>query len=233
MPTPRILNRHPSAPDPLHRNFDLASFIPKGALTSTLFSLNLGFLGKAPVAWPFPEAPLDQNGHPACIGFGGAGFEGTAPVEDLVNDQAGHDLYYLCKIKDGEPKAEDGSTVHTLARVLRDLKRIKGYAWAHSTLVISWWLRHKGPLVFGTDWTQDMMNAGVDNFIHPTGVNVGGHCTCGRKIKTFSGGDAYYIQNSWNHEFGDEEGGAWMYASEVMKLLYSFGEALAAVEQPL
>lgn len=223
-----ILNRKPSVPSLL--NWDLKNMIPRNALTRVTFSFGFGFLHKNQM-WPFPEAPLDQGAAPACIGFGGAGFMGTAPVEDPVTNQTGLDLYKLCKLKDHDP--QDGSTVHILAMVLRDLKRIQRYAFAHSTEIIDWWMRNRGPFVFGTSWTQGMMQVDSSGFIHPTGPVVGGHCTCGRGIQSFPVDDAYYIQNSWDHEFGDDYGGGWMYKKEFNQLLHAQGEALAAVELPL
>ena len=231
IPVKRILNRKPSLPSLL--NYDLVHYLPKNALNKSTFSFNFGFLNKAPVVWPFPEAPLDQGNTGHCIGDGGAGFLGTAPIETPVSQKTADDLYYLCKVKDGEPGQENGSDVHTLAKVLRDLKRIGGYAFAHSTDVISYWLRHRGPLVFGTSWTQDMMATDVQGFVHITGDVVGGHCTCARGIRTFNGKDAYYVQNSWNHQFGDPAGCYYIWATDFNQLLHAQGEALAAIERPL
>ena len=227
--TNRILNLKHSKID--LRNYDLKNYVPKkgGKLT---FSFNFGFLNQNQT-WDFPSSPLDQKDTGHCCGFGGADFGITSPINDLWDNDWGHRIYYMCKVRDGEPTAEDGSSVLTLAKVLqKDLKRINNYAFAHSTEVINYWLKYKGPIVIGVQWTEGMMTPNSDNFIRPTGQIVGGHCTIFRQIWKSPYGLAYGIQNSWGNEWG-VNGLAFILASDFNVLLQAQGEAMAAVEKPL
>jgi C1A family cysteine protease len=171
---------------------------------------------------------LDQGSTGHCVGFSGADFENTLPVFDNVGNQQGHALYYACKEIDGEPKAEDGSSVHSLAKVLKKIGRIKTYAFTSSLATIKTWLLTKGSVICGVDWYSGMMNPGATGFVYPTGAVEGGHAFIleGYDPKT----DAFTILNSWSSSWS-QNGRAKIKANDFAKLLPN-GEAMIAVELP-
>lgn len=92
-------------------------------------------------------AQLDQEQTPHCVGFAGAHFEAADPIEDIVVNATGDANYYACKIIDGEPRAEDGTFVRSLAKVFRNQGHIGAYYFADSVDDILGWLRQYGPVV--------------------------------------------------------------------------------------
>lgn len=179
--------------------------------------------------WDFPSEPLNQNETNHCVGFGGANFGINIPIQDNYTNKDGHDFYYKCKIVDGEPGAEDGSTVRSIAKVLRMAGRIDHYAFASFVNEITYWLLNNGPVIVGTDWTEDMFTPDENNIIHPTGDVVGGHCYL---LNEKTENNLYGIQNSWGDEWGIK-GKAYISIDDFVKLSRNYGEAVTAVEMPL
>jgi hypothetical protein len=205
---------------------------PKGTHWAQGLAL-LGWTPPGPVVttakeWENPEAPLDQGDTGHCVGFSGAGWGNTLPVDDKFTNQDGHDFYYLCKIVDGEPKAEDGSYVRSIAKVLSDKKRLDAYAWASSTDEITTWLLTKGPVMIGSDWYNDMFNPDSNGLMSISGGVAGGHAyvLCGVDLTT----NQYKMLNSWGSNWG-KNGYAYINIPDFgSKLLSNDGEACAALE---
>lgn len=210
------LGRNPSIID--GRDYKLAAFMPS----------DLGDLSGSNL-WPFNGALLDQGDQGHCTGFGGGNFEINDPVNTPCTNAEAHRLYYLCKDFDGEPGAENGSTVRSIAKVLRSLGRISNYAFAVSTDEISYWLLHNGPVIVGTEWYEGMFLPDADNVIHPTGQLAGGHCFL---LNAVCANQTYQIHNSWGDRWG-VHGEALISVTDFAALFEYGGEALAAVELPL
>lgn len=187
----------------------------------------------APVSqvWADDEPTLDQGQTGHCIGFGGCQWQNTLPIDDKLSNADGDSLYYACKIVDGEPRAEDGSTVHTLASVLKIAKRLDAYAWATTVEDIAAFITSTGPVVVGTDWYQDMFTP-ADGFLKPTGTLAGGHCYVLIGYTPDAAGDFFTMKNSWGAGWG-ENGTAKILVSDFATLLAEQGEALCAVELPV
>lgn len=184
--------------------------------------------------WADTEAILDQGQTPHCIGFGGAQYGNTLPVDDHYVNADGHRIYYEAKVVDGEPKAEDGSSVHSLAKVLKTDGRIAAYAWANTTDAITAYIEKYGPVIVGTDWYNDMFNPDSRGFLNVSGGIAGGHCylLAGYTADAGYGGGGYYtVRNSWGESWG-VNGTAKIAVADFGILLAAQGEALAAVELP-
>jgi hypothetical protein len=210
------LGRNKSKPD--FRDYMLASFIPKG-------SFAIGNIGYK--CWNFPSSPLQQEG-PWCVGFSGADWGICSPINDPFTNADGKRFYDKCKIVDGDK--EDGSTVHSLAKVLKDEGLIDGYAFAGSVEEIKWWILNKGSVIVGTVWTEDMFLANTDNIIHPTGKILGGHAYL---LSEYTKNGYFGIQNSWGNLWGSDPtkpGKAYISETDFKSLFIYDGEALAAVE---
>lgn len=211
----RKFGRNPSPLDT--RDFTLKSYIPR--------RYNL----EGSKAWDFLSAPLDQGNTPHCVGFSIADWGINLPIQDDYDNDDGHNFYYLCKIIDGEPKQENGSTLRSAAKVMQDAGRIDNYAWAAITDEITFWLLNHGPVLVGTWWTEGMMIPDEKNIIHPEGNPLGGHAY----ILNEKTEDNYYgIQNSWGTDWG-VSGKAYISIVDFAKLLRADGEAIASVELPI
>jgi hypothetical protein len=243
----RTLDRIVSLPDP--RNWQAADFLYTTDLDRALAAvlaqhhtdafktwaklISAAAEGTQPavtqVIWPCTEQ-LDQGQTGHCVGFGSAQWcdtLGTDQLDDHYLDVDGHKIYYECKIIDNEPKAENGSSVHSAAKVLKARGRIKNYAWTASLDEIKQWLLTKGPVLVGTDWYAGMFTPDAQGVIHPTGNVEGGHCyvLAGYDPTT----DLIELHNSWGSSWG-VDGRARIPAAEFEMLAASNGEALVAVE---
>lgn len=197
------------------RDFNLRSFATKGIGPSVNER-----------KWAFPQEPLDQGETPHCVGFSMANFGINLPVFTPYTNEAGHKFYYKCKVVDGNPGDEDGSTIRSAAKVLKNDGIINAYAFAYDLAMIKWWVLNRGPVIVGTTWTSDMMIPDADNMIYPTGARLGGHAYL---INEWTKNQLIGIQNSWGNDWGIH-GKAYILASDFEKLFKYDGEAMAAVE---
>jgi hypothetical protein len=247
-----LLGRRPSAPDdrdfPLELWLDgvaplqaaLAKLLTSSAALATKNWARIAtplILGQSPVppapapaatSWADNEPVLDQGQTPHCVGFGGAQWGNTLPVDDKFSNADGDRIYYACKVVDGEPGAEDGSDVRSLAKVLQQEGRLSSYAFGSVPTAVQWLLT-KGPVIFGTDWTNDMFTPDADGLVHPTGGVAGGHCYVGYGYDPATG--RILCLNSWGSSWG-ANGRFSVLETEFTQLFASNGEALAAVELP-
>lgn len=210
----RQFGRKPSTFD--EKDWNLRDFMPWGAPFRLVNESN----------WEYPAEPLDQGGTAHCVGFSMATFGINLPVHTPFTNTDGHTFYYQCKVVDGYPGSEDGSTIRSAAKVLKNNRRIEGYAFASDMSTIKWWLLNRGPMIVGTIWTTAMMTPDCNNVITPSGEVLGGHAYLLNEWRK----DNYIgIQNSWGKDWG-VNGKAYISEVDFEKLFIRDGEALAAVE---
>lgn len=181
------------------------------------------------VVWVDHENVLDQGNTGHCVGFGWAQWGNTDPVNDAFRNSDGDAIYYEAKVIDGEPNEESGSSVRSGAKAMRRRKRLSAYAFARSVEEVRAFVRSKGPLVVGTNWTDGMFHPNGDSFVRPTGALQGGHCYL--LVGDLPGDDAFLFQNSWGSRWG-MKGRFKIRYSDFAELLADHGEACAAVELP-
>lgn len=216
LPTERFgMGRNVSPKD--ERDYALADYMP----------VDLGDLSGT-MEWNYNRPLLDQGKSPHCPGFGAANFGNNPPVEDSFTNADGDRFYYLCKVIDGEPNQENGSSTRTVGKMLKQVGRINAYAFAANTDEMTYWLLHNGPVMCGTNWTRDMFSPDADNIIHPTGTVVGGHFYL---VNGKYSNGLYRIHNSWDNEWGIH-GEAYISVPDMAFLLNNQGEAMTAVELP-
>jgi hypothetical protein len=184
--------------------------------------------GDTTPGWPL-NIQLDQGQTGHCVGFGWSGWVDALPVEGHYQNADGHALYYECKVIDGEPHAENGSTVRSGALALRNRGRLAAFAFAHTTTDIDAWINENGPVVVGTTWTNDMFSPDADGFVKPTGAAAGGHCYV--MLERLDDQDAYVFQNSWGSGWG-LDGRFKIKRADFDSLLQDSGEACCAAELP-
>lgn len=179
-------------------------------------------------SWDFPlDAPLDQESTAHCVGFGGAHFGINLPVFTLYTKEEAHDLYYKCKVIDGDPTGENGTTLRSLARVFQDVGAINHYAFAGDLDSIRTWVLTRGPVIMGTIWTEGMMSPDEQGVLSIEGFILGGHCFI---VNEWDIKEGYItILNSWGENWGID-GRAYISIKDFESIFLYGGEALAAVE---
>ena len=203
-----------------HRDYSLTAFMPRGVFKISPI---------AEMRWDFPSESLNQNDSSHCTGFSAAAFGICSPINDNYTNDDGHRFYYLCKVEDGEPNMENGSNIRSVAKVLRNVGRIDGYAFAPNVDSIKWWVLNKGPLIVGTIWMTSMFEPDENGIIQISGSVIGGHAYLIDEYRK----DGYFgFQNSWG-DFWGEFGRAYISVENFGKIFRYGGEALTSVELPL
>ena len=172
---------------------------------------------------------LDQGTTFHCVGMAWCGWGVAMPVEDFWDTPMGHNIYARCKVLEGEPGEQNGSTVRTGAKVMLERKKIQTYFFAHSIDEAADYVARFGPVVLGTSWYEDMYKPSpTSNIIKPGGKLVGGHAYL------WIGVDSTYatIRNSWGTGWG-AGGDARITLVNLKKLFSERGEACAASEKAL
>lgn len=182
------------------------------------------------VTWSNTNPTLDQGNTGHCVGFGAAQFGNTLPYDDQWNDSIGHQLYYECKVIDGEPGRENGSWVRSGAQALQNRTRIANYAWIDNVADAKLWVRTKGPIMIGTDWYNNMFDPDSRGFVRPTGGFAGGHAYL--LLGDIPSENALLFLNSWGASWGDN-GRFKISYPDFQNLLDAQGEACVALELPI
>jgi hypothetical protein len=197
-------------------------------------------------SWGLPRSKfLNQGQTPECTGFSAAHDLSAEPVVTSRVDSGLAHMIYLEARREDEWEGEDyeGSSVLGATRALKPLGFTGEYRWAgvggsdaaeDAALALS----HVGPVVFGTDFLDDMFDLAGDVFA-VSGDLAGGHAYTARWIApsknqqrrrgAVSRSNDVLIggPNSWGLGWGSR--GEWaMWLSDARRLLagiYSPGEA--------
>jgi hypothetical protein len=125
-----------------------------------------------------------------------------------------------------------GTSVRAGAKVLMSKGVIQGYRWAFDAASVVDALLHRGPVVVGTWWYQDMFRPVTNkrlkkNIITATGAKAGRHAYMLNGVNTKLG--LVRVKNSWGRDWGDN-GHAWISIADLDKLIRDGGEACLAIE---
>jgi hypothetical protein len=200
----------------------------------------------ADVRWLDAEPVLDQGDFGTCVGNAWAQFGNTDPVDDKFTEGTGQSatqggpyaraIYYEATVLDGSPDDPDapgggqqGATTRSGVKAMKNRGRISVYAFASTIDEIRNHLRTVGPVVVGTDWTNDMFTPTADGYLKPTGGVAGGHEWV--LSGDLPGDEAFEMLNSWGDSWGNG-GHAKIKWADFQTLLDQQGEAVATVELP-
>lgn len=188
------------------------------------------------VTWPDNEPTLDQGNYGTCVGNGCAQWGNTLPIDDKFDEKAARAIYYEATILDGSPDDPDapgggqqGATVRSGVKALQNRKRLNAYAFAASVAEAAQFVLAHGPVIMGSDWTNDMFNPDANGFVKPTGGVAGGHCYV--LLGYDPAAKVLEYLNSWGASWG-KSGHFFMHQADAETLFASQGEASAAVELP-
>ena len=190
----------------------------------------------APIDAPswVPGPVLDQGDYGTCVGNGWAGWGDATPVVDTYTEKDARAIYYEATCLDGQCDDPDalgggqmGATVRSGAKAMQNRKRLLAYAFAKTLADVDEWIDNHGPVVMGTDWTNDMFDPDRNGFVRPTGGVAGGHCYL--MIDRLPDEDAYLMRNSWGSGWG-QAGDFKIKTADLQSLLDQQGEACLAAE---
>lgn len=187
--------------------------------------------GAPPLTKHWPIGPvLDQGATSSCVGHGWRQFLASSPNRHRLQSPSALTIYRRAQLVDEwEGTDYDGTSVRAGAKYLKELGLLPGgYLWARSLLQLELFVRSRGPVVIGVEWTEGMLETDPKGYIEPTGPELGGHCVmvCGYSHTR----DAYRLVNSWGEGWG-QRGRAWISADALSELLFTrWGEAVSALE---
>lgn len=105
------------------------------------------------IVWPLGDAVLNQGDLPHCGGAGGCHWLNLEPVIGHYREPDLHALYYEAVAIGGFPGTEDGVESRWVAQALQARGRLDTYAFAKTVDEVREWVRTRGPVMMGTDWT--------------------------------------------------------------------------------
>jgi len=181
-----------------------------------------------PMTWTMPPHHYAQGRTPHCVGFSGLTFWAAAGsasglIEGLPNE-LGHELYYECKVEDGEPGEENGSNLRSLAKVLKRRGIIDAYSLTSDVDAIWDWCSDYGVVILGIPWYEGMFEKDAQGVIHPTGILRGGHAICQYAVKQSKDNGLW---NTWD----DPWGSCWLLDPDMRRLMNERGDALLTVKK--
>lgn len=182
-------------------------------------------LARRSMQWSCPVY-FDQSEEPSCTGFAmtHAVMSDPFPNKNLTPPHARY-LYQRAKELDQWPGEDyEGSSVLGAAAAAKELNWVKSYHWCFTEYEISTAIGYYGPVAFGSQWTQGMMEPDDQGVIRALGKPLGGHAYL------LTGYDAardlYRIHNSWGISWG-KMGDAFIPSRDIDALMREGAEACA------
>jgi hypothetical protein len=140
----------------------------------------------------------DQGETPQCVGYSWHALLRALPY--LQRDPLASQIYHEAQRVDEWPGEDyEGTSVRAGAKVLLAQGKIKHYSWSWDLKTTLDWLGTKGPVVFGTNWYDNMFDpvAGL--------VRIGGGVAGGHAYLAIGYDDKQQVvkfQNSWGKTWG-------------------------------
>lgn len=181
----------------------------------------------------------NQQQTPQCVAYSWLHWAEDGPLTQAPhtpNTEPRHApqlVYDLAQAKDPWPGNNyDGTTVRAGAKAMQELGYIQSYWWAWDINTLIDTVLNMGPVVVGTNWTQDMFYPKPEEnyVIKPTGRQVGGHAYVINGVSHAK--KILRIKNSWGRQWG-KEGFAYISFADMDNLIKQGGEICVAIEEAL
>jgi len=121
----------------------------------------------------------------------------------------------------------DGSTTRGGVKAVQSLGYVSAYHWAQSLDDVVQAVLEVGPVVAGTDWTEDMLDGDDAGLLHATGPVLGGHEYVIDGVSVTH--RLLRIKNSWGRSW-NSRGFGYLSFNDFASLLAANGDACLAVE---
>jgi len=171
---------------------------------------------------------LDQGNVGACVGFSWSHELVAEPeVVPNVSNLSALTLYHQAQQLDEWPGEDyEGTSVLAGAKATVETGWLVEYRWAFSLDDILETLSYHGPVIFGLNWYEGMMDPDGSGVIHPTGEIVGGHAIMGRGLDVTK--EYVILHNSWGVSWG--QGGTCRISwGDLWRLMSEDGECCVPV----
>lgn len=184
------------------------------------------------------EPNLDQGDTSECVIHCLMHSRQNAPFMCLLDWQRSERtrLYQRAQSIDGDPNPHDGTTGRAGAQTFVEAKLAKEYLFIDSEEMAQEYLRTRGGLCAGTNWTSGMFTPDRFGYIEPTGEIEGGHEYWMRWYYPPSHKkwpDTYEYQQSWR-DWGLHNGIFRMKGDAMRTLHYhQDGDLMLLVDNPL
>lgn len=167
---------------------------------------------------------FDQYEEPSCTGFAMTHGVMAEPFQNtkLTPTHARY-LYQKAKELDQWPGEDyDGSSVLGVAAAAKELKLIESYHWCFNEYEICTAIGYHGPVVFGSQWYDGMIEPDENGIIRATGKQLGGHAYL---LTSYDAAlEMYRVHNSWGISWG-KMGDAFISSKDVNTLMREGAEA--------
>jgi len=175
---------------------------------------------------------LDQKIEGSCVSHGIAHelIARPAEVKGLTADYI-RSQYWVAQKNDewdggsypGANPFYEGTSILAGVKAYKKERWFESYRWAFSLNEMILGVGHNGPAVIGVLWYSGMFEPDNDNFIHPEGNIVGGHCVLVRAVNVKK--KRFTIRNSWGRSWG-KDGDCYINFDDMDKLLHERGECV-------
>jgi len=172
---------------------------------------------------------LDQADTNHCVGAAWCGWGICLPTASEYTNEDLHRVYYECKVIDGDPGEENGTTLRTGAKAMRARGRISRYYFAGSVREAADFVCTYGSIILGIDWYEGFNDADANGVIHVAGEIVGGHCILWTGVVVMNGEAYAVLRNSWGTDWG-LGGDCYLRLADLAAVFANRGEAAAATE---
>jgi len=173
----------------------------------------------------------DQGKTSMCVAYAWTHWLTDGPIthKNFTPKQA--EIYNAAQLVDEwEGTGYDGTSVRAGAKVLQSMGMVGAYTWSWSVEEIAAAIIHKGPVVAGTNWYNDMFKPSHEGIIKPVGKLAGGHAYLLNGVNINKG--LFRIKNSWGRDWA-KQGNAYISFKHMQTLLNESGECCLAIENKL
>jgi hypothetical protein len=176
--------------------------------------------------WANTQPILDQGDTLYGVGFAWAQWANTAPCSMEYEWWDGVVINSGIQELDGDSVGL-GSSIRSGARVMKSKGLLAKYAFTKTLDTALEWVRYKGPLVVGSDWTESMFTPDGAGLVVPSGSVIGGHSYV---MVGYDGSDLVQFTNIWGDPWG-LDGHFFMHKADFEPLLVDTGEFCTSVSQ--